>query len=88
MSQNFDIGLRFCFMVCRRRNFEKNHKSYTFFIIKSELRPEQKNLNPASLDKNVLNPHSEFCTCRLNIKRDIRVQKIKVKILAINSLSV
>ena len=23
MSQNFDIGLSFCFMLCRRWNFEK-----------------------------------------------------------------
>ena len=37
MSQNFDLGLSFCVMQCRRRHFEdkntKNHKSYPFFII-------------------------------------------------------
>ena len=29
MSQNIDIGLRFCFMVCKRRDFEENHKKIT-----------------------------------------------------------
>ena len=26
MSQNFDLGLSFCFMVCKRRDFEKDYK--------------------------------------------------------------
>ena len=26
VSQNFDLGLSFCFMVCRRRDFEKDNK--------------------------------------------------------------
>ena len=38
VSRNLDLGLSFCFMLCRRRDFEKeiqtNHKSYPFFIIK------------------------------------------------------
>ena len=38
VSLNFDLGLNFCFMQCRRRHFlkksTKNHKSYPFFIIK------------------------------------------------------
>ena len=34
VSQNFDIGLGASFMVCRRRDFEKNHKSYPFLVIK------------------------------------------------------
>ena len=38
VSQNFDLGLSFCFMPYRKRNFErkykKNHKSYRFFVIK------------------------------------------------------
>ena len=41
VSQNFELGLSFCFMVCRRRNFEKkiqknydlNNKSETCFIV-------------------------------------------------------
>ena len=35
VSQNFDLGLSFCFMQCRKRHFEKkykNHKSYPFFL--------------------------------------------------------
>ena len=27
VSQNFELGLSFCFMVCRRRNFEKKIKN-------------------------------------------------------------
>ena len=37
LSQNFDLGLSFSFMLYGRRHFEKkykNHKSYLFFIIK------------------------------------------------------
>ena len=26
MSQNFDLGLSFCFMLCRGMNFEKEYK--------------------------------------------------------------
>ena len=26
VSQNFDLGLSFCFMLCRRRNFEEKYK--------------------------------------------------------------
>ena len=26
VSQNFDLGLSLCFMVCRRRDFEKDYK--------------------------------------------------------------
>ena len=29
MSQNFDLGLSFCFMLCRRRNFEKKIQKNT-----------------------------------------------------------
>ena len=45
MSHNFDIGLSFCFIVCRRWKLEKNtknYKSYPFFVIKLKLRPKQK----------------------------------------------
>ena len=38
MSQDSELGLSFCFMECRRRNFEKKEKkekkSYPFFTIK------------------------------------------------------
>ena len=27
ISQNVELGLSFCFMVCRRRNFEKEYKN-------------------------------------------------------------
>ena len=26
VSQNFDIGFRFCLMICRKWNFEKKYK--------------------------------------------------------------
>ena len=45
MSQNFDIGLSLCFMVCITWNFEKyakNPKSCPFFFIKQKLELKQK----------------------------------------------
>ena len=41
MSQNFDIGLSFSFMVCRIRNFEKKSKisqKYPVFYHKTKTR--------------------------------------------------
>ena len=29
VSQNFDLGLSFCFMLCRRKNLEKKYKKIT-----------------------------------------------------------
>ena len=29
VSKNVDLGLSFCFMLCRRRNFEKKYKKIT-----------------------------------------------------------
>ena len=43
VSQNVDIGLGFCFILCRRLNFAKNtknHKSYPFFALESKLGPK------------------------------------------------
>ena len=40
MSRNFDKGLSFCFIVCRRWNFEEK-KSYPFFDIEYKLWPYQ-----------------------------------------------
>ena len=36
VSQNVDIGLRFCLMVCKRMDFEnkKSHKLRVFFCMK------------------------------------------------------
>ena len=37
VSRNFDLGLSFCFMLCRRWNLgknTKNRKGYPFFITK------------------------------------------------------
>ena len=45
MSQHFDIGLSFCFIVCRIRNFEeKCNKSQKlpFFVIKQIPGPTQR----------------------------------------------
>ena len=45
VSQNFDIGLSFCFMLCRRWNFgkmTKNNKSLPFFVLKSKPGPKFK----------------------------------------------
>ena len=46
MSQNFDIGLSFCFTMYRRREFRKKNdkkwQSYPIFVIKSKPEPKQK----------------------------------------------
>ena len=44
VSQNFDIGLCFCLMVCRRWNFEKKYKKLQklpVFCHKKKLRHKQ-----------------------------------------------
>ena len=41
----------------------------------------------STLDKKVFYKYPKVYSCKLNIKRDIRVEKIKVKILVINLLS-
>ena len=33
VSQNFDLGLSFGFMLCRRWNFEENGKKYQKFLV-------------------------------------------------------
>ena len=33
VSQNFDLGLSFCFMQCRRRHFEKKYKKSQKFPV-------------------------------------------------------
>ena len=90
VSQNFDIGLSFCLMVCRRWNFEfflKKSQKLPVFCHKIKTKAQTKNLRHASLDKNVLHTHAKVYTRRLNNKRDIHVKKIKVKKMVINSLS-
>ena len=45
VSQNFDLGLSFCFMLCRRWNYEENGKKYQkfpFFVIKLKPGPKLK----------------------------------------------
>ena len=84
VSQNFDL------MVCRRWNFEKKYKKIQklpVFCHKIKTKAYTNNLRHHFLDKNVLYTHAKVYNSRLNIKRDIHVEKIKVKKLVINSLS-
>ena len=54
VSQNFDKGLSFCFMVCRIRNFEKKKsQKLPAFCHKTKTRAYTKNLRHSSLDKKV-----------------------------------
>ena len=64
MSQNFELWLRFCFMVCRRRNFGEKKKSQKLpvFYHKIKTRTSTKDLRHASLDKNVVYVYSTFYT--------------------------
>ena len=65
VSQNFDLGLCFCFMPFRKRNFARKYKNpekLPVFCHKMETRTKQKS------DKNVFYTYSKFWTCRSNIK--------------------
>ena len=56
VSQNFDLGLSFCFMVRRRKHFEKKYKKVQklpVFYHKIKTGAYAKNLRHAYLDKNV-----------------------------------
>ena len=67
MSQNVDIGLSFCLMVCRIRNFEKKCnklQKLPVFCQKTKTRALKKNLRHASLDKKVFYTYLKCCTCR------------------------
>ena len=46
----------------------RNHKSFSFFVIKSKPGPKQRHI---SLDKNIFYVNPKDSTCRSNIKRDI-----------------
>ena len=79
MSQNFDLGPRYFFMLCRK--FRKS--VYTFFLkfhlIKIKPRPKSKKMRHASLEMNVVKVFLKFDMHIKKSKREIRVQKIKVK---------
>ena len=71
VSQNFDLGLSFCFRQCRRRHFEKNvqkSQKLPVFYQKMKTRASAEKLTHASLDKKVFSAYLKFRTCRLNIK--------------------
>ena len=43
VSQNFEIGLSFCFILCRKMDFQKKYKKYKscpFFPLKMKLGPK------------------------------------------------
>ena len=67
VSQNFELGLSFCFMVCRRRKY-KNSQKLPVFYHKIKTRTLTTNLRHASVDNNVFYIYSKLYTCRLNIK--------------------
>ena len=89
MSQNLHIGLSFCFMLCRRWNFDNSDKKYQKFAVfghKITTRALTKNLRHASLDRNVFYTWLKAHTCRSNLKQNFHVQKIKVVKSLINLL--
>ena len=67
MSQNFDIDLSFCFIVCRRwklgKKIKKNTK-VTLFCHKMKTKALTKNLRHPSLDENVVYTHSKVGICK------------------------
>ena len=67
MSQNFDIGLSFCFIVCRKWKLEKKYKKLQklpVFCHKIKTKALTKNLRHPSLDKIDLYTLSKICMCR------------------------
>ena len=70
-------------------DFAKNWKKLQklpVFCHKIQTKAQIKNLRHASLDKDVFYTYVKSGMCRLNIKRDIHVQKIKAKKSIINLL--
>ena len=75
-------------MLCRRMVFlkiVKNTQKLPVFSHKMKTRAQIENLRHVSLDKNVFYTYAKYGVCRPNIKRDIHVQKIKVKKSVMNS---
>ena len=67
MSQNFDIGLSFCFIVCRRWKLGKKIQKIQklpVFCHKIKTKAYTINLRHPSLDKIVLYIRSKMCMCR------------------------
>ena len=66
MSQNFDIVLSLCFIVCRRWKLENKYKKsqkLPFFCHKIKTRTSTKILKHVTLDQNVLYTQSKFGIC-------------------------
>ena len=67
MSQIFDKGLSFCFIVYRRRKLEKNTKKYQklpIFCHKIKTKALTENLRQPSLDENAVYIHSKVGICK------------------------
>ena len=69
ISQNFDIGISFSFIVCRILNLEQKYKKIkkvTRYLSLKKRRPKRSpnNLRHAFLDKNVLHTQSKVDTCK------------------------
>ena len=89
ISQNFDMRLSFCFMVCRKRKFAKITKQsqkLPFFFYKIQSKAYTENLRHASLDENVFYICLKVGICRSSMKRVINVQKKSGKISNIFAL--
>ena len=64
VSQNFDKGLSFCFMLCRRWNFEKNGKKKKVDTCRFNIRRDihvQKIKVEKSLIHSLLLVYKHFC---------------------------
>ena len=82
VSQNFNIGLSFCFIVTRISFFERKLKKIQklpVFCYKIKTKTLIKILRHSSLDMNVSLTCSKGGAFGTNIKREMHVQKIKVK---------
>ena len=67
MSQKFDIGLTFCFIVCRRWKLRKKYKKSQklhVFCHKIKTKAYFKNPRHASPDPNVFYAHLKVGMCK------------------------
>ena len=71
MSQNVDMGLSFCFIVCRRWKLGNKYKTLQklpVFCHKIKTEAKIQKLRHASLGGNVLYTHTKVDICKSNIQ--------------------
>ena len=79
MSQIFYLRPSFSFIKSRKLSLKKRPKVSCFFLHKTRTKAQIQKMRHASLKGNLVSICLKFDERETNIKRDINVQKIKVK---------